>query len=236
MLSHRSYQSELIDLGPPHYSLKEFEDCLQKLVRVGRWLGGDQANLRALFAIPDSIESILDVGCGGGFFTRLMAKQFPKARVVGIDINPLAIEFAKKRLAEMPDPPSNVSFELRDHPELQEAPGSYDVVIATLVCHHMGDEALVDFLKRACQVAKKKVILNDLHRHLLALLAFKVIAPIFLYNRLAVHDGAISIKRAFKREEWKQYLAQAGIKEDRYSIQWHWAFRWLIEIDCCPPT
>ena len=41
------------------------------------------------------INTILDVGCGGGWFSRVLGKRYPGAKVVGIDTNPSGIEFAK---------------------------------------------------------------------------------------------------------------------------------------------
>ena len=48
MLSQRSHQPELIDLGPSHYTPQQYRDCLYQLDRIGRWLGGDQATFWAL--------------------------------------------------------------------------------------------------------------------------------------------------------------------------------------------
>ena len=101
--------------------------------------------------------------------------------------------------------------------------------MATLVCHHMQDATLIDFLKKACSIAKRKVILNDLHRHPLALWGFQALAPLFFRNRLIQHDGPLSVRRAFTREDWKRYLTAAGISPDRYTIRWQWAFRWIVE-------
>lgn len=214
----RSYEKEIIDLGPSHYTVDEYEDCLIKLDRVGRWLGGNAANWEALERYQP--HSILDVGCGGGLFTIAMAKHFPQAKVLGIEVNSLAVAFAKRQA----DLPLNVSFELR-----QELPDqSFDVVISTLVCHHMDDQSLITFLKKAKKIAAKCVILNDLHRHPLALLGFQAISPLFFRNRLVRHDGPLSVRRALTRQEWKELLDAAEI--ENYAIHWRWAFRWLVEI------
>jgi 2-polyprenyl-3-methyl-5-hydroxy-6-metoxy-1,4-benzoquinol methylase len=163
MLNKRSNGLEIIDLGPAHYTEQEYADCLNKLDRIGRWLGGNRANLAALNRVAPPPTSILDVGCGGGHFTLLMAQHFPQAKVVGLELNPLANAYAKQL-----NSPKNVIFQWRKEPELTDLPRSYDVVIATLVCHHMNDETLIAFIKKCCTIAKKKVILNDLHRHPLA--------------------------------------------------------------------
>ncbi len=232
MFEQRSYAAELIDLGPTHYTLDEYHDCLKQLNKIGIWLGGNAASLEALKKMPKAPGSILDVGCGAGFFTIQMAKYFPQAKIVGIDINPQAIDFANNLLVGMPKRPANVSFILKTQPELNELPKSFDVVLSTLVCHHLDDEVLIGFLQKACLVAKQKVIINDLHRHPLAYAAFKAISPLFFRNRLIMHDGPLSVQRAFTRQEWHDYLHKAGLGKKRHSIRWRWAFRWLVEIDC----
>jgi 2-polyprenyl-3-methyl-5-hydroxy-6-metoxy-1,4-benzoquinol methylase len=229
MRNFRSYEPELIDLGL--YSKAEYEDCLFKLDRVGRWLGGDHATFKALKNMDHPL-SILDVGCGGGLFTIRLAQQYPHAKVVGIDLNPHAIEFAQQQLSLMPNPPKNICFEHRTQPKLEEPNKSYDVLISTLVCHHLDDHNLIDFIHRACRTAKKGVILNDLHRHPIASLLFKIVSPLFFRNRLVLHDGPLSIDRAFARSDWIYYLDRAQLTPSQYSIHWRWAFRWLVEINC----
>ena len=230
MWNTRSSQSEIIDLGPPHYTEEEYNDCLTKLDRVGRWLGGDQATFAAL-DFSQTPLSILDVGCGGGSFTIRLAQRYPQAQVMGIDINPLAINYAKRKLSSMLHPPRHITFECRPQEKLEEAKKSYDIVLSTLVCHHLSDEDLIDFVTRAVKVAKKKVIFNDLHRHPMAYYLFKTIAPIMFKNRLIQHDGPISILRSFTYQDWIYYLEKARIPPSSYSIQWRYAFRWLVEIN-----
>lgn len=228
MLSKRSHDPELIDLGPPHYTEKEYKDCHRQLDRIGRFLGGDRATFHALDKLKVIPESILDVGCGSGFFTVRLAKRYPHAKVTGIDISVAAIELAREHLKEtqtiLPHLQFSVSY-------LHEIPDCYDVVTATLVTHHLSDQEIISFLKQACQKAKKAVILNDLHRHPLATLGFGLLAPVIFRNRLIWHDGLLSIKRSFTRQEWWNFLDAAGINRKACKVTWQWAFRWIVEID-----
>jgi 2-polyprenyl-3-methyl-5-hydroxy-6-metoxy-1,4-benzoquinol methylase len=228
----RSNELEILDLSPDHYTKEEYADCLLKLDRIGRWLGGDHATFSAIKRMGGKPSSILDVGCGGGIFATRLALAYPQAKVMGIDLNPQAIEFAVNRLQAMQTPPKNIAFEIRNSPRLQEPEKSYDIVLSTLVCHHMSDAELIDYLINAAHIAKKRVIINDLHRHPLAFYLFKTISPIAFRNRLVQHDGPLSILRAFTYEEWVSYLHKAGIKSQNYQIRWHPMFRWTIEIDC----
>jgi 2-polyprenyl-3-methyl-5-hydroxy-6-metoxy-1,4-benzoquinol methylase len=224
--SKRSYEQEWLDLGL--YTKEEYEDCLYQLARIGRFLGGNRATLK-IFSQLSKPESILDVGCGGGQFTFELAKQFPQAQVVGIDISSEAIEFAQKQLEVTSL--KNLSFNVPPSAELSYPSNSFDIVTSTLVCHHLNDDQLIDFLKKSYQVAKKYIVFNDLHRHWLAYSSFVPIAKLFFPNRLIAHDGLLSIQRAFKRQDWINYLNAAGIPLKYCSITWHWPFRWVLCIN-----
>lgn len=230
MISNRSHQLELIDLGPSYYTPKEYHDCLYQLGRIGQFLGGDRATLKAFKQLKTSPSSILDVGCGGGFFTILLASSFPDALVVGVDISQEAITIAKDNLKRLKTPLPHIQFFVPITPKLDES-SQFDVVTATLVCHHLSDQELISFLKQACHVAKQAVILNDLHRHPLATLGFAMLTPLFFRNRLIWHDGLLSIRRAFTKQDWWAYLEAAGIDKRYCTVTWHWAFRWIVYID-----
>lgn len=225
MMEKRSYQPEWIDLGPAYYTSQEYQDCMIQLDRVGRLLGGDRATFAAFDQLGFVPDSILDVGCGGGLFTAKLAQKYPTAKVAGSDISQEALTFANTH-SQLP----NLEFQLSAKPQLDYPLNSFDVVTSTLVCHHLKDEDLISFLKQAIAVAKKAIILNDLHRHPLALFGFSMLAPLFFNNRLVKHDGPLSIRRAFTKQDWIHYLHAAGIPPTSYSITWHWPFRWIVRI------
>lgn len=100
-----------------------------------------------------------------------------------------------------------------------------------MLSKHSHEPELISFLRQACQKAKRAVILNDLHRHFLASLSFNLVAPILFPNRLIQHDGSLSIRRAFTRQDWWRYLEAAGINKNACSVTWYWAFRWIVMID-----
>ncbi len=225
-MNKRLEQPEWIDLGPAYYTTHEYEDCLRQLGRIGKLLGGDRATFWAIDRLTQPPRTILDVGCGGGFLTWRLARRYPQAQVVGIDISKEAIAFAQRQPSL-----SNLSFQLAEKHTLDYPSGHFDVVTSTLVCHHLTDEALVAYLQQATQLARHAVIVNDLHRHPLASIGFAAAAGLFFRNRLIWHDGLLSIKRAFKWSDWIRYLQAAGIPLESASLSWHWAFRWILSID-----
>lgn len=214
----RSSQAELIDLGPEYYSEWEYEDCLYKLGQIGKILGGNRATFQAIRKACSNPLTILDVGCGGGDFTKLLAEAYPQAQVTGIDTSEEAICYANKNHA-LP----NLSFICQE--SIHER---YDLVTSTLVCHHLEDKELPSFLIKLKEAAKQAVVINDLHRHKAAWASFAATAPLLFSNRLIFHDGLLSIRKGFKKNELVDLLAQADIKH--YQIQWKWAFRWVITL------
>ena len=65
----------------------------------GRWIGKCEMDLlcKELRLLPG--ESILDVGCGTGFFTRALAKLI-QGRVIGVDIDSNYVEYARRKDTE----------------------------------------------------------------------------------------------------------------------------------------
>ena len=234
MLKKRSYEPELMDMGTQFYTETEYNECLYQLDCIGKYSGNNTKMLKTFSSLPYKINSILDVGCGGGLFTLQLAKKFSSAKVYDTDISIQAIDYAKnqqKKFQENNLPLNNLNFELRTNCELIEPEKSFDIVTSSLVCHHLSDESIVDFLKRAAKVAKKTIIINDLNRHWLAYVGCSIIMPMFSKNKLILKDSLLSIKKSFTYDEWINYLQQAGFKKENYKISWHWPFRWIIKVD-----
>src|ERR1700682_3044467 len=79
-----------------------------------------------LAAVPTAkARSVVDIGCGPGNSTALLAARYPDALVHGLDTSSDMIAAAKKRLPE-------VHFELADISEWND-PGPFDVILANAV-------------------------------------------------------------------------------------------------------
>jgi ubiquinone/menaquinone biosynthesis C-methylase UbiE len=79
-------------------------------------------------------RTVVDVGCGTGTQTILLKQDAPHARVFGVDVDPAMIARAKvkSRAAGV-----DVAFELAEAGALPFADHSIDVVVSTLVFHHL---------------------------------------------------------------------------------------------------
>jgi ubiquinone/menaquinone biosynthesis C-methylase UbiE len=81
--------------------------------------------------VPVDCKRILEVGCGFGSFTRLVANR--AAHVTAIDLSPQMIEVARERSASY----SNLEFTLGDFLQLQLPEESYDCVVTIATLHHL---------------------------------------------------------------------------------------------------
>ena len=226
-MKQRSQEKELMDLGPAFYTPEEYADCLKILFKVSRVFGFFNHTVRLLRRFPAN-ASLVDVGCGGGLFLLNLSKYYPQMNLRGIDVSETAIALAHNELQRWKKKKAGIKldFELQRHMALELPKLSVDLVLTTLVCHHIDQDDLIIFLQTAYHAARKAVIINDLHRHALAYWFYKHLSPWLFRNRLITHDGLVSIQRSFTRMEWHAILRQANI--NNYRIKWCFPFRWSV--------
>ncbi|MBB5084121.1 class I SAM-dependent methyltransferase [Nonomuraea endophytica] len=74
-------------------------------------------------------DRVLDVGCGTGYLTRIVAPI--AAEVTGVDPSPPMVEHARSRA------PGNCAYLVGEGQALALPDGSFDVVMSTLAVHHI---------------------------------------------------------------------------------------------------
>lgn len=82
----------------------------------------------AVLDIRSTPESILDVGCGTGAATLFLAREFPRARIRGVDISPEMVNLASSKIGL--DPEARVAFREGDASRLPWPDSSFDLVTA----------------------------------------------------------------------------------------------------------
>ena len=222
----RSQEKEILDLGPGHYTPAEFTHSQKMLYRVN-WLLGCLRKTVGLIKRYTGKLTLLDVGCGGGLITLYLGRRFPEMQCTGIDIAADAIQMAEQEKQLAGKAAASVSFQLTQ-PALDYPENHFDIVLANMVCHHLTDAELVVFFQQAVRTARRLVILNDLHRSAIAYWFFRITSPVLFRDKIITHDGLLSIRRSFMREDWERLLKEAGV--ENYKITWCFPFWWQVVI------
>ncbi len=179
---------------------------------------------------PETVVHIADIGYGAGdmlVYLQENAHLLPcKIRLTGIDLMPEAAEYA---LEMHPELGNNVQFVTADYADWFAEGNQPDIVLASLFCHHLTDAQLIVFLENIRKNARIGAIINDLHRHFIAYYGIKALTALFSKSRFTKNDAPLSVLRGFVQQEWLVLLKKANIS--RFSLQWKWAFRYLLIIE-----
>ena len=156
---------------------------------------------------------LLDVGFGDGDMLRRIARWAGKrgivAELVGVDLNP------RSEAAARAHTPAGLPIAWRTGDYAKCAGEGWDVVISSLVAHHMTRDQLVGFLRFMEAEARRGWLVNDLHRHRFAHAGFPLLAALARWHPIVRHDGTLSIARSYRPGEWPPLLDAAGVVDAR---------------------
>lgn len=148
---------------------------------------------------------ILDVGFGSGDMlariTRWGDRRGVALDLVGVDLNPKSAPVAAARLG------SRARLITGDYRDL--AGQQWDIILSSLVTHHMDAEDRRAFLHFMEAEAALGWLVNDLHRQRLPFMGFPLLAALALVDPIVRRDGQLSVGRSFRRAEWQAMLARA---------------------------
>jgi 2-polyprenyl-3-methyl-5-hydroxy-6-metoxy-1,4-benzoquinol methylase len=223
-LKQRARDEEQMD--DPSLDPRVYDEVLKGLGRVNNWTFAARPTLAFLARATRGRQgfSLLDVGSGEGGMLRTVAQWARKrgldARLTGIDLNPKSEAVARMLTpAGMP-----VAYRTGDYRDL----GRFDLVISSLVAHHMTDGQLRDFLRWMEASTDRGWFVNDLHRHGFAYSGYPLLAALLRVHPIVRQDGRLSIARAFRPAEWRSILADAGVTEGA-RVRRYFPFRLCVE-------
>lgn len=227
MLAVRSLAEEQMDstaLDPARYAR-----VLADLERVNTVTLARRPTLgfvRALLA-GHKTARILDVGFGQGDMLRAVARTCARmgvdAQLTGIDLNPRSAPLAEAATpAALP-----IRYLTGDYQSL--AGQDWDLILSSLVAHHMTAEQLDSFLRFMTAEARLGWYVNDLHRHGFAWMGYPLLARLMGVDGIVRQDGQLSIARSYRPGEWPAILARAGVAGAhiervfpfRLCVSWH---------------
>lgn len=102
------------------------------------------------------------------------------------------------------------------------AENSFDVVSCALFMHHLEPDQLHIFLTEALRIARHAVVINDLKRSYLHLVA-SYIGMLRYRSRLTRHDAPVSIRRSYTKEEMLTMIRR--VHRGEVEISDHFLFR-----------
>lgn len=94
---------------------------------------------------PIPAQRILEIGCGTGFLSEYLIKQYPAAEIVLIDIAPSMVDITRERFKEY----SHVQVAIMDG-EALTLEGNFDLIVSSMTLHWFNhlDDSLQKIIKR----------------------------------------------------------------------------------------
>jgi 2-polyprenyl-3-methyl-5-hydroxy-6-metoxy-1,4-benzoquinol methylase len=221
--SRRVSPRELPELMDGDCSYEDFRDCLRSLEKVNRWLLGYRPMLAWLERLPHGLNHrvhIVNVGSGGGDLLRQIAgwarRRGIAVQLTGIDLNP----YAARAAAESTPKESGIAWVTGDalvyRPEKR-----VDIIVSSLMAHHLEDEEIIALLWWMEATARVGWFINDLERSERSCRMFGWAAGVLGWHRFVRHDGPVSFRRAFRKEDWVRLLAAADVPQETVMVE-HW--------------
>ncbi|MGQ0537892.1 MAG: methyltransferase domain-containing protein [Gemmatimonadaceae bacterium] len=180
---------------------------LRDIRRTNAWLGGTRAAVSEVLRLtrgPERALTLLDVGAGTGDVARA-AQRALGAR--GVHARTIAVEqpFVLAAIGR----PDTDAVCAGDALALPFADRSVDVVLCAQVLHHFDDTRARQVIAELDRVARVAVVIAELERSRVAAAAFRVIASVFRFHPITVHDGLLSIARGFEPDELRDLVLGA---------------------------
>jgi len=209
-MKSRSLEPERLDLETP--PLEERARITGYLAFVNRWFGGTKAIAHHLREVK-GIATVLDVASGAGDILRDLSGRFPRLKFIAFDLSEWMLSFA----GGIPRIRGDVRrFPFRDR--------SVDYVICTHFFHHLSDDQIVAALGEFDRIARRGIIVNDLHRTRRALFWIKLFT--LWANPYVKVDGPLSVRKAFKLPEIEALARRAGL--DWLRVELHFGHRFTL--------
>lgn len=227
-LAQRRLVPEQMD--QPDLSPVLHERALRGLHRINRlsnsagilWRG-----IRRLVPLnTDRPVKVLDLASGSGDLPIALAHRAAAAglpvQITGWDISPVAVEQARRRaaLARLP-----VAFEVHDL-FTDPLPRDCDLITCSLFLHHLSEPQAEAVLRRAADVARIGLVINDLRRSPTGLLLAHVVSRIVSRSPVVHFDAPQSVRAAYTINEVSMLANRAGLAP--VEILPCWPYRFLL--------
>ncbi len=213
--------------APPYRAAQEFLDTsgqdptelaglLAAIRRTNRWYGGYRLVLGYLREflpdLPRRPLRVLDVATAGADVPRTVAlwarRRRVAAQVVAVDLSADILDHARRTVAATPE----VRLVRGDARALPFADRAFDVVLCGLALHHLSFDDGVAVLREIARVAGGGILVHDVLRCWGAYAGAWLDTRLLGRNRLARHDGPLSVLRSFTLDEFRAMVRAAALE------------------------
>lgn len=227
--------------SPPKRSAREFLDTpgqdpvelgglLKDIRRTNQWFGGYPLALSYLRRMVSVLShrpiTILDVATASADVPRAIAAwargRQAAVRIVALDLSEEILSQARRGLDAYPE----LTLIRGDALALPFPDRAVDVVTCGLAFHHFSFDQAVRVLREIERVARYGFFVNDILRSWGAYLGAWLDTRLFSRNRLARHDGPLSVLRSFTMDEFHAMIRDAGLSD--VELRTHPMFRVVI--------
>jgi tRNA (cmo5U34)-methyltransferase len=101
----------------------------------------DEMTARLIDYLPRESRSILELGCGTGNLSLLLARNFPAASLTLVDGSPDMIALTRSRIADSELSTNSPTYIAAQFEDLTLPESSFDLVVSSISLHHVADKA-----------------------------------------------------------------------------------------------
>lgn len=202
----------------PSLPREQLREALEALDRTHRWFGTFGPVTRLVKELLTRVERplrVLDVGAGSGFLGRRLHQQF------GEDVSYFRLDPSRRILVLRTGPGTEWKIQGRG-PRFPVRSGSIDLVVSSLVLHHLPDHQLRPFLLDCLRLSRGYVLHHDLRRRWELYLSLWLIGRMFTGSPVYRHDAPLSVQRSRTLGEWREILRQQGLESYRVEPMFPW--------------
>ncbi len=132
-------------------------------------------------------------------------------RLTGIDLHAQTAEIAREATRAAGIGEGAIDWRTGDATTDAAVAGA-DLVVSSLVMHHLRDAEVVRFVRWMEGSAGLGWFINDLERQPGPAWMFGALARVMRWHEFVQHDGPVSFRRAFRVEDWERLLRESGVE------------------------
>jgi hypothetical protein len=185
--------------------------------RLNAWFGGYALTLRQIRRLAAGVPReralrVVDVGGGSAAFAVRLVKWARRSGrticVMVVERDATILALARRVASAYPE----VRLIQGDAAALPFRERAAHIVTSGLTLHHLEPEQAVAGLREMAAAAGIAVVVNDLLRHRLSLGLIWLVTRLFRCHPISRHDGPLSVRRSYSRDELRALAARAGAR------------------------